>query len=258
MDRTKEMHLDTSNSGHIGQEIRPEDSVSQTSRTSHLSARAEVLTLEDARREVELNERLAALHENQNLDRERSRAQMNSLLRAREMEFEKIRLEAELQETLAEIQRKEEQLQLETERKVVRAKTRITEELQSELGSRSRLSSIGPCDRTLGNDYPSLTPANESRFEPLQASVRPPTYSTPLENLPRIKSASQSDNSSAVLASALNTLADKLSNKQDRLPRMMSERFTGEYMEYPLWIKSFESLIEENAASISQRLYFLR
>ena len=84
-----------------------------------------------------------------------------------------------------------------------------------------------------------MTPANESKFEPPQTSIRPPTYSRPLENFPRIKSTGQGDSSSAVLASALNTLAEKLSNKKVRLPRMMPERFMGEYMEYPLWIKSF-------------------
>ena len=106
------------------QGIKPEDSasqVTQTSRLSRLSSKSEMLKLEDARKEAELNERMAALQENQNLQRERNRAQVHSLMRAKEIELERLKLDAELEETLAEIGRKEQQLKLQTERNILRA-----------------------------------------------------------------------------------------------------------------------------------------
>ena len=70
-----------------------------------------MLKSEDARKEAELNEQIAALQENQNLQHERNRAQVHSLLRAKEIELERIKLDTELEETLAKkIRRKEQQL----------------------------------------------------------------------------------------------------------------------------------------------------
>ena len=92
MDRQQPERLDTPcyKTGYMEQGIKPEDSasqVTQTSRLSHLSSKAEMLKLEDARNEAELNERMAALQENQNLQRERNRAQVHSLMRAKEIEL---------------------------------------------------------------------------------------------------------------------------------------------------------------------------
>ena len=191
-----------------------------------------MLKLEDARKEAELNERMAALQENQNLQRERNRAQVHSLMRAKEIELERIKLDAELEETLAEIGRKEQQLKLQTERNILRAQTRVTEDLQSDLGScasRPRISPFEPCSRNLDNDYPTLTPAYATRFEPIHgnhAGIKPPVNSTPADLLPRKIPASQDHNdSTTVLASAPDSLAEKISSKQDRLPRMMPEKW---------------------------------
>lgn len=55
----------------------------------------------------------------------------------------------------------------------------------------------------------------------------------------------------------LNRLADILLNKQDRLPRMEPEVFGGSFLQFPIWIKSFVTIIEEHTDSSSQRLYYL-
>ena len=58
-------------------------------------------------------------------------------------------------------------------------------------------------------------------------------------------------------ANLLHKLADLLSNKRDNLPRMEQEVFTGELLRFPIWIKSFEAIIESHTDSSSERLYFL-
>lgn len=56
---------------------------------------------------------------------------------------------------------------------------------------------------------------------------------------------------------ALERLADILSRKQERLPDMEPEVFGGNLINFPIWLKSFESLIERKTTSCSEKLYFL-
>ena len=58
-------------------------------------------------------------------------------------------------------------------------------------------------------------------------------------------------------ANLLHKLADLLSSKRDNMPRMEPEVFTGELLRFPVWIKSFEAIIESHTDSSSERLYFL-
>ncbi len=58
-------------------------------------------------------------------------------------------------------------------------------------------------------------------------------------------------------AGLLHKLADLLSNRRDNLPRMEPEVFTGELLRFPVWIKSFDAIIESHTDSPSERLYFL-
>lgn len=75
---------------------------------------------------------------------------------------------------------------------------------------------------------------------------------------PSNKRPSRFDNSdsSEMLITALDGLADRLVN-HDKLPRMMPEKFEGDLLQYPHWIKSFESIVETHANSVSQRMFFL-
>ena len=57
--------------------------------------------------------------------------------------------------------------------------------------------------------------------------------------------------------SVLHRLADILANKQDRLPRMEPEIFTGDLLQFPIWLNSFEALIEQKTTQASERLFFM-
>ena len=58
-------------------------------------------------------------------------------------------------------------------------------------------------------------------------------------------------------ADALNHLADLLTQKQERLPYMEPDVFTGDLMKFPEWIRSFEALIEHYTNSPQERLHYL-
>ena len=61
---------------------------------------------------------------------------------------------------------------------------------------------------------------------------------------------------SELLANALDGLADKLVGR-DHLLKMMPEKFYGDVLQYPQWIQSSESIIELNATTVSQQMFFL-
>ncbi|KAK3709219.1 hypothetical protein QZH41_004583 [Actinostola sp. cb2023] len=58
---------------------------------------------------------------------------------------------------------------------------------------------------------------------------------------------------------AISRLADLLSERhgRDNLPRPEPEVFDGNLLRFPLWMKSFETLIENQTTSPSERLYYL-
>ena len=56
--------------------------------------------------------------------------------------------------------------------------------------------------------------------------------------------------------SRLHRLAD-LTNKQDRLPKMKPEVFSGDILKFPIWWNSFQALTEGKADVASERLFFL-
>ena len=61
---------------------------------------------------------------------------------------------------------------------------------------------------------------------------------------------------SNVLAAALETLADNITHKE-KLPTLMPEKFNGDLLMYPSWVKSFDCMIEQNCTTVSQKLFFL-
>ena len=58
-------------------------------------------------------------------------------------------------------------------------------------------------------------------------------------------------------SSLLNKLADLLSDRREHLPRMEPEVFHGDLLRFPVWVKSFDAIIEGHTKSPSERLYFL-
>ena len=62
---------------------------------------------------------------------------------------------------------------------------------------------------------------------------------------------------SEALTDTFRQLVDMLADKQDKLPKMEPEVFDGDIMKYPIWLKSFEALIERHTKSSQDRLYYL-
>ncbi|CAB4007121.1 Hypothetical predicted protein [Paramuricea clavata] len=58
---------------------------------------------------------------------------------------------------------------------------------------------------------------------------------------------------------SLTRLADPLAQRQDydSLPRPQPDVFSGDILQYPIWIKAFETLIERKTNQPSERLYYL-
>ena len=58
---------------------------------------------------------------------------------------------------------------------------------------------------------------------------------------------------------SLTRLADLLAQRQDHdsLPRPQPDVFSGDLLQYPIWIKAFETLIERKTKQPSERLYYL-
>ena len=61
---------------------------------------------------------------------------------------------------------------------------------------------------------------------------------------------------SEILANVLDSLADRLSNREHIL-KMMSEKFSGDLLQYPYWNQSFETIVEQYTNVVSQRMFFL-
>ena len=57
-------------------------------------------------------------------------------------------------------------------------------------------------------------------------------------------------------SSLLNKLADLLSDRREHLPRMEPEVFHGDLLSFPVWVKSFDAIIEGHTKSPSERLLF--
>ena len=69
----------------------------------------------------------------------------------------------------------------------------------------------------------------------------------------------ESPHNDSSLENSLHRLADILMNRRlrDTLPLPKPENFHGDLLHYPVWIKSFETIIEGQTDSTSQRLYYL-
>ena len=86
--------------------------------------------------------------------------------------------------------------------------------------------------------------------------ARPPTTYPPMA-MPPIQSETGYVTGSDATVPLLERLADLLSNSRDHLPKMEPEVFNGNLLKFPVWIKSFDAIIESHTQSPAERLYFL-
>ena len=117
---------------------------------------------------------------------------------------------------------------------------------------------VDPPARQLHAEIPVQLPQNQDIHLPA-TEMHPSSSNTPMGrvvNQYESETMSQRRENSNE-ESLLHKLADLLTNKQDRLPRMEPEVFTGDMMKFPMWINSFEALIEKKTELASERLFFL-
>ena len=89
------------------------------------------------------------------------------------------------------------------------------------------------------------------------ADLKPYGYLQPKQER-EVEQMSSSPRKSAV-EDSLTRLADILSQRrlQDTLPLPEPEIFRGDLLHYPVWLKSFQTIIEGQTETLSQRLYYL-
>ena len=89
------------------------------------------------------------------------------------------------------------------------------------------------------------------------ADLKPYGYLQPKQEQ-EVEQMSSSPRKSAV-EDSLTRLADILSQRrlQDTLPLPEPEIFSGDLLHYPVWLKSFQTIIEGQTERVSQRLYYL-
>ena len=89
------------------------------------------------------------------------------------------------------------------------------------------------------------------------ADLKPYGYLQPKQER-EVEQMSSSPRKSAV-EDSLTRLADILSQRrlQDTLPLPEPEIFSGDLLHYPVWLKSFQTIIEGQTERVSQRLYYL-
>ncbi len=59
------------------------------------------------------------------------------------------------------------------------------------------------------------------------------------------------------LSAAFESLAEAITTNRDSLPKQEPETFSGDVIEYPVWLNSFNVLVESRCHSTSDRLYYL-
>lgn len=91
---------------------------------------------------------------------------------------------------------------------------------------------------------------------PQESKIYESSYYPPPRNVTQAPELHNSDHQTEEHA-LLYRLADLLTNKQERLPKMEPDVFSGDLMQFPSWLNSFEALIERNTGVASDRLFFL-
>nr|XP_006822330.1 PREDICTED: uncharacterized protein LOC102807587 [Saccoglossus kowalevskii] len=229
----------------------------------------------------------AALQRRRQIDKEKRRLELireQSLLEIKEMqddlEFEirNMKEEIDLKEVIAVSENKSKVLdQYEQDGSQSGTKTTYHGLLKepSSHADETRYANTGDCDtrptegrrKRFSPDTPGISSLNPtplprytcSRHRP--PSVTLPNYEhilhQPLEDSNNHIDESQTSPRQTDSAGALNRLADILSSRQEELPRKEPDVFSGNVYDYPAWITSFQTLVEQRKPLSADRLYYL-
>ena len=128
-------------------------------------------------------------------------------------------------------------------------------------------SKITPAEETISlpKQEPAIpTPKSPNPFAPeFETSLFPrydPYYTADYESYKHQEAKTSVSPRKSTVEDPLTRLADILSQRrlQDTLPLPEREIFSGDLLNYPIWLKSFETIIEGQTEKVSQRLYYLR
>ena len=234
-------------------DIRPEDSISQVSRSSRITristVRSHASTSASCAGSVHSSVSLLRLKEEQ-----RHAELMVRAASAKEQH--------ELEITKHELKLKEDDLRLHTELNISAARLNALNKFEERGDARSTHSStrsmpsakfvgeaIQPEHFTQGAYVPDIKVATPIIAENEGASQRIYPHHNTMMHPHR-------QDSGELIATALDGLADRLSNR-DNLPKMMPEKFNGDFIQYTHWIQSFETIIELHTTAVCQRMFFL-
>ena len=102
---------------------------------------------------------------------------------------------------------------------------------------------------------PRVFPRSEEPYYP--AEVKPDECCYPRQDTEFVQKSDPPN--TLIVEDSITRLADILSQRrlQDSLPLPEPEVFSGDLLQYPVWLKSFETIIERQTDKVSQRLYYL-
>ena len=101
------------------------------------------------------------------------------------------------------------------------------------------------------------TPARKVTFAPRELTAEVQDFEPMYYSTPRSAYTDGSAQRHATIGYQPDSLVDMSVLNKLTLPKLEPEVFSGDLLNFPIWIKSFEALIETNTTSPSERLYFL-
>ena len=264
---------------------------SRTSRRSSVRPSASLIRLQEEQRQTELMTRADAVKEQYEL--EMARRQVEIQFRKAEEEYkltlfemknkeEKLRLHTELSDSAAKLQaleRYEEAEEVKSTPKVkfmeathiIRGKMGLSVPSQTHTSTPHTAGQLAPCsDGDLSTASGHMITHGESTKDWMtrassgthtesyfrRSAIYRPANMTEQGQICGYPPTDHIAATSEILANVLDSLADRLSNRE-HLPKMMPEKFSGDLLQYPYWNQSFETIVEQHTNVVSQRMFFL-
>ncbi|KAF0289319.1 hypothetical protein FJT64_012424 [Amphibalanus amphitrite] len=208
---------------HKTQEVQPSVASSRCSVRSKIS----LLRLEDAQRRAELEARAAAAKKRLQMERQKQ-----------------------------ELQWKMQELELDTEREILKAKQGALLKFEEEEGMCAPGIPIQRSKEEEDAMRASELPVPKSKLEKQEASSK---IAVPGQAKACKESETSNDPSPSTAADVLSSLVSVLKdqNKQSHLLLIEPGVFSGSIDKFPLWLKAFETYVEHRTSSPVERLHFL-
>ena len=266
-------------------DLKMGDTASNYSRssTSSVRSRTRILRMEEEQRSAEVQARCAAL------------AKKHDMALAKEkLETENRRLSEQILLSRLELKRQEEQLNLDTEMNICRAKVRVIDQFDAD-NVQGASSSLKETDNTfvkkenvhssnesdtcaellrqpagkqkidtvrklydVGDQSHPKYSSTPSHTEPSSTRQKEATAATESDRTNNLRTVPENPGSNVTeFSSAISSLAAAFANREENLPKKEPDVFCGDVFEFPVWLNSFIVLVEERYSKASDRMYYL-